>query len=229
MDEEANEAGTATNANAANQASEAIDFDRAAFESSEDAALNCQVCSKPIDEDYFTANGKPVCGACRVRVEAQGAGSMFKALLFGVIAGVAGAAVYGAITALTGYNLALITILVGIAVGYAVRFGAGANRGAKYRVLAVGLAWLAMGSVYIPPGELGVLGMLLGAAIVPFFLVAEAEILAVIIFGFGIWEAWKLSAPRHATLEGPFEAPEPAARASVPAAVEVVEVVAKPS
>jgi hypothetical protein len=50
------------------------------------------------------------------------------------------------------------------------------------------------------------------ALAIPFFLISEAEVLALLIFGFGLWEAWRLSAPRPFVVEGPFESsPTPAA------------------
>ena len=41
--------------------------------------------------------------------------------------------------------------------------------------------------------------------IAPFFMIAQGEILGILIFAFGLWEAYRLSAPRPFVVEGPFE------------------------
>jgi hypothetical protein len=45
---------------------------------------------------------------------------------------------------------------------------------------------------------------LLFSLAVPFFMMRELEVLGLIIFAFGLWEAWRLSAPRPFVVEGPF-------------------------
>jgi hypothetical protein len=169
-----------------------------------------------------------VCAACLAQLKAAQGGSFFKALGLGLAAGTVGAAIYYAIRSATGYDLALITILIGIAVAIAVRRGAGNSRSWLYRAMAIGITWVAMCATYIPEvlkglakdgGPIGVFHVLFAAVIaqiVPFLLIAEAEILALLIFGFGIWEAWRLSAPKPFVVEGPFEPAR--AETAVPAA-----------
>lgn len=184
-----------------------IDFGRASFDGGAGGALFCAFCNNAVDAEYYSMQGRTVCHRCKGRFGARGPGSAWKALAFGTIAGVAGAAAYRAITALTGYNLALVTIVVGVMVGKAVRIGAGNDRSALYRVTAIGLSWLAMGTVYVPLDEVGVIGLIVFSAIAPVLLLKDAQVLAVLIFAFGVWEAWKLSAPPESKIEGPFPAP----------------------
>jgi hypothetical protein len=135
--------------------------------------------------------------------------------------------VYYGIRALTGYDLALITIVLGIIVGLAVRRGAGGSPSPIYRVMAVALTWTAMCSTYAPmvaegmgpdgsdggPGLTGPalwIASVLFSLAVPFFMIREVEVLGIIIFAFGLWEAWRLSAPRPFLVEGPFVLAQPA-------------------
>jgi hypothetical protein len=217
---------------------EGLDLERAEYEGGEPAALACRSCQKVL-ESYHSLNGQPICEACLATARKVGEGSLLKALGLGLMAGAVGALGYYVIRELTGYDLALVTIVVGIMVGIAVRKGAGFRNNAFYRVLAVGLTYVAMCSTYVPMVAQGIVGdgsgdaaesaakddaedaraprpapnqalvIVVASAIslaVPFFLIKEVEVLALLIFGFGLWEAWRLSAPAPFVVEGPFEA-----------------------
>ena len=56
-----------------------------------------------------------------------------------------------AITAVSGYELGLIAIVVGYAVGAAVRWGSNGRGGWRYQTLAMLLTYLAIVSTYVPP------------------------------------------------------------------------------
>jgi hypothetical protein len=68
----------------------------------------------------------------------------------GIAAGVAGAVLYYAVLALTGYEFGLIAVIVGFLVGRAVHWGASGWGGFKYQALAVALTYLAIVSCYVP-------------------------------------------------------------------------------
>jgi hypothetical protein len=181
-------------------------------------------------------------------VKAAQHGSFIKALGLGFGAGAVGAVIYYGIREVTGYDLALITIGLGIIVGIAVRKGAGARQSVMYRLMAVALAWTAMCATYVPQLALqfsapevaedaseaeieaalaqaaeqevptsAYVGATIFAMAVPFFLVADMEVLGILIFGFGLWEAWRLSAPQPLVVEGPFEPAQPQAPPPQPA------------
>ena len=193
---------------------EPLDFQRAQFDAPPPAQA-CTRCNQPITASYFSVNGQGVCAACLEQAKRGQQSSLLKALLLGAAAGTVGALVYYAIRTLSGYDLALITILIGIAVGLGVRMGAGGSRSIGYRVLAVALTWIAMCSTYVPAilgsdGEwtaapLAILIAFVFSLIAPFFMIAQGEILGILIFAFGLWEAYRLSAPRPFVVEGPFE------------------------
>ncbi len=197
-------------------AEEALDFQRAQFDAPP-PALACQRCKQPLTGSYFSVNGQGVCASCLELAKREQKSSLPKAVLLGTAAGAVGALAYYAIRTLTGFDLALITIVIGIVVGLGVRMGAGGSQSVGYRVLSVALTWIAMCSTYVPvilgsldenaashsPGAVAI--ALMFSLVTPFFFIAEGEILAILIFGFGIWEAYRLSAPRPFIVEGPFE------------------------
>jgi hypothetical protein len=97
-----------------------------------------------------------ICGVCRTRFEAAiggaGAHRFGRAILFGSGAALAGAAIYYAILAATGYSIGIIAILVGYMVGRAVNVGSNGKGGRKYQFLAALLTYFAMSSTYVVEG-----------------------------------------------------------------------------
>jgi hypothetical protein len=81
-----------------------------------------------------------------------GAHRFGRAILFGSGAALAGAAIYYAILAATGYSIGLIAILVGYIVGRAVNVGSNGKGGRKYQLLAALLTYFAMSSTYVVEG-----------------------------------------------------------------------------
>src|SRR5262245_34989657 len=130
-----------------------LQFERAEFDRTSPAT--CAACQAPLVSSYFLINDKMACEACRYRLEAPDMGSspgrFLRAAGAGFGAAVAGALLYYAISALTGYEFGLIAIVVGVAVGKAVRWGSGGRGGWRYQTLAMILTYLAIVSTYIPP------------------------------------------------------------------------------
>jgi hypothetical protein len=119
--------------------------------------VNCGSCAKPLRATYHMLGESMMCGACRVRLEGTTDGSaranrFGRALLFGTGAAIAGALVYYAIMAATGYSIGLLAILVGYMVGRAVNVGSRGKGGRKYQFLAALLTYLAMSSTYVAGG-----------------------------------------------------------------------------
>jgi hypothetical protein len=97
-----------------------------------------------------------VCEACRYAIESRmtqgsGAGRFVRAAGAGLAAAILGALLYYGISALTGYEFGLIAIVVGFAVGAAVRWGSNGRGGWAYQGLAMFLTYLAIVGTYIPP------------------------------------------------------------------------------
>ena len=131
-----------------------LQFDTATF-SGEAPATTCSVCQQPITDVYFSANDKIVCPRCKEGIIAATAGgSRFvrfsSALFYGVLAAIGAGLIWWLIRRLTGYEIGLIAILVGLMVGGAVRHGARRRGGIGYQLLAVFLTYACIVSTYIP-------------------------------------------------------------------------------
>jgi len=122
----------------------------------ETAQSTCSACQRSIPETYFEAAGRIFCEPCRDAVMeslshgGSGAARLLKAILLGIGAAAVSAVVWYGITELTGYQLGIIAIAVGFAVGAAVRMGADQRGGWAYQAIAVVLTYLAIAASYVP-------------------------------------------------------------------------------
>ena len=121
----------------------------------EAAASACAACQRTIPDRYFEAGGKVFCPACKDAVQASltgGSGSvrLMKAALFGSVAAAGSAAAWYGIVKLTGYELGIVAVVVGLLVGGAVRMGAERRGGWVYQALAVLLTYVAIATSYVP-------------------------------------------------------------------------------
>lgn len=134
----------------------AIDLDRAQFDQPDAAtAPRCAFCQRALLGSYFDVNGHAACEACRHRVEqeyARGPGTraFLKALAAGLGAAIGGFLLYWAIQEFTGYEFGLIAVVVGIAVGRAVRWGSRGRGGWVYQTMAIALTYMAISCSYLP-------------------------------------------------------------------------------
>lgn len=118
------------------------------------ALFACANCSKPILSTYYDVAGRKICAECRTQLgrlteKPVGAGPLVKAGLFGLCAGIVGAAIYYAVIAITGWEIGIVAILIGYMVGYAVRAGAGGGS-RRFQVMAVALTYAAVAMAYAP-------------------------------------------------------------------------------
>jgi hypothetical protein len=114
----------------------------------------CAECRSRIVDTYFEWDGKVICAACQPRLAANVAspttGSVVRAIGLGLAAAIAGTALYYALTAVTGRDLAWAMIPVGFGIGKAVRFGSGGRGGRRYQWLAACLTYATIASTYVP-------------------------------------------------------------------------------
>lgn len=132
-----------------------LQFDRAVFDGNASPSLACRLCDQPISGSYYDVNGQPTCESCRATlVESLGVDSGLRgvvtALASGAGAGVAGALLYYAVLALTGYEIGLIAVAVGLMVGHAVKWGSGGRGGRRFQIMAVAITYVAIVSTYVP-------------------------------------------------------------------------------
>lgn len=115
----------------------------------------CVTCHRPIASTYFAVGDKLVCPDCRDRyATASAGGSRFgrlaRATVFGIAGGVLGALIWFAVRRISGYEVGLIAIVVGLLVGGAVRAGSRGRGGRGYQILAVVLTYFAIAANYMP-------------------------------------------------------------------------------
>jgi hypothetical protein len=133
-----------------------LQFDQADFDEETKAAANaCSACGGSLGAQYFLVNNHVVCENCIEQLNAmRSAGSPYGrfglAVVLGLIAGALGAGLYFLIAKLTGYEFGLIAIVVGFAVGAAVRWGSGDRGGLPYQLLAVIITYSAIVCTYVP-------------------------------------------------------------------------------
>ena len=119
------------------------------------AAVSCASCQRTLPDVYYESAGKVFCAPCKEAALASITGGsriarLLKALVLGTVAAAISAAIWYAIVKLTGYELGIVAIGVGIAVGVAVRIGSEGRGGWAYQLIAVLLTYVAIGSSYVP-------------------------------------------------------------------------------
>jgi len=170
------------------------------------AGTPCGRCGVELRSHYFVANGHVVCESCRERL--RGSGSA--ALGLGLGAAVLCAVLYYVVYLIWHSNFVLIAVLAGVVIGLAVRRGAQGSRLQRFRFMALGLTYLCVVSTYAPalmemPGVDGPLHAAVRSLYLPFLmLISMKNPVTLILLGFGLHEAWKLSAPHVVNVDGPF-------------------------
>ena len=132
-----------------------LQFEHAEF-SAPAQGRSCANCNGAAAPEYHELNGKVFCSACRGRIEAsldkmRASGSLGRAFLYGLGAAIVGSIVFYAVSAISGYQFGLIAVVIGFAVGKAVRKGSGSLGGRRYQIIAVLLTYFSIASTNIPP------------------------------------------------------------------------------
>jgi len=125
-----------------------LQFDRAE-RAAAPAEATCAVCRQPVGATYYDVNGNVTCPRCRGQILATwnrgSPGKRFaKAFALGSAAAVLGAGGYFAFVALSGMDWSLVTVLIGLFVGVAVRKGSNGRGGWRYQALAMFLTYCAI-------------------------------------------------------------------------------------
>jgi hypothetical protein len=188
-----------------------LQFER--LEAPEDAPpAACAGCGRALSGTYYEAAGRVFCAACRdgaLAALAQGspAARFLGALAFGAAAAGLGSAAWFAIVTLTGYQIGLVAVAIGWAVGRAVLAGSGGWGGPAYQALAVLLTYLAIAASYLPrvlPLTADPLAAVLVALELPVLQIRDGGIIGALIVGFALFEAWRINQRRVLAFSGPF-------------------------
>jgi hypothetical protein len=114
----------------------------------------CALCQVPITDTFYQFGSEVVCQNCATqRSELQqpdGTIHFSRALLYGFGAAVAGSILFAAVSLATGYQFSLLSIVVGIMVGKAIKRATRGRGGLKYQVVAVLLTYGAITTSFIP-------------------------------------------------------------------------------
>lgn len=236
-------------------ADDGLQFDKAEFEAPAGAqpasGPACDFCQRPLTTTYWTVSDRVSCADCReqwVLALTGGSGVLrfARATVFGLVAAGLGAALYFAIAAVTGYELGLVAIVVGVMVGWAVRKGADQRGGWVYQALAIALTYAAIVTAYVPniaraieysganpqaerlptTKELEEVqpGPVAYALAVPFafaypFMAGWENFMGMIIICIGLYEAWRQNKRVEVHMSGPHAVgPPPAAGEAEPPA-----------
>src|SRR5882724_744246 len=108
--------------------------------------VRCVACRTPLSS-YFEVNGNVACDDCKDAAMTRQNASHAPTLLRGAAVG---AGIYYAISEVTGYEVGLMSIVLGLMVGFAVRRGARARGGWRYQTLAMFLCYAAISATYVP-------------------------------------------------------------------------------
>jgi hypothetical protein len=115
--------------------------------------VRCAACRTQLSS-YFEVNGNVACDDCKdaamTRRNASHAPTLLRGAALGVVAAAVGAGIYYAIAEVTGYEFGLMSIVLGLMVGFAVRRGARARGGWRYQTLAMFLCYAAICGTYVP-------------------------------------------------------------------------------
>jgi hypothetical protein len=204
------------------------------FEAGAPAARACVSCGQPIRDEYWEANGKVACTACKDRIDSHlPSGSVVSRFLMasalGTGAMILGAAVWWAVARFAHIHAAIIAIGIGWLVGMAVQFGSQHRGGWVYQLLAVALTYLSIVFAYsflilgeLDAGQRADLGVLAWPVSFVMSFVAPvlggaSSILTVLIIGFGLWTAWKINRKVAIFWSGPHRVLQPGERPPAPA------------
>jgi hypothetical protein len=200
-------------------ADEALQFDHADFTAAP-AFLICGGCGQPIRDAYYEIQGKVYCGRCRDQVVNRfggrsGPAHYARGGLFGLAAALAGASLFLVVLQLVGYPISLLYVVIGYMVGMAVRKGAGYRGGLPYQVLAILLTYAGVVACFVllMVSSMMKKGLPIGPNLWPVLklaciapvVVGTKSITGLIIIGFALLQAWRLTKKLQLPISGPFQ------------------------
>jgi hypothetical protein len=133
---------------------ETLDLDRVEVET-QTPALACSGCQRAIENNYYEVNSKVLCPPCHGAVMAHftgpvGGKRLLRAALRGFLASLVGSVAWYAVTAITGYQLGLLAVIVGVFVGVAVKKGAEGRGGWQVQAIAIFFTYASICGSFMP-------------------------------------------------------------------------------
>jgi hypothetical protein len=115
---------------------------------------HCQFCHQPIAGNYYRINDAMACGGCAEKMRGALAtdthAAYVRALVFGVVAAIAGMILYAVFEIATGLIIGYVSLAVGWMVGTAMMKGSKGVGGRRYQITAVVLTYAAVSMAAVP-------------------------------------------------------------------------------
>jgi hypothetical protein len=185
---------------------------------------SCAACKQPMTGVYWGIKGQAICTPCKEAIQQKvgdtgqppTAKQLFMAVGLGLGAAIVGAIGWGVITAASGYNIGLVAILVGWIIGASIRRASNGRGGLLFQLIAIAMVWLSIGGSEIF-GELFERGSqddateilsnpilcVLMLVATPVFQALSGHIISILINGFALWQAWKMTRRIKIPFTGP--------------------------
>jgi hypothetical protein len=192
-----------------------LQFDRADFGAPASSRLFCTICKQQVMQSYYTVGNRIVCASCH-ELHVDGGSELnrfLRAFAAALVVAIAGATVWWLIRTYLHFELALISIAIGVGVARAIIWGTYGRTNVFYQVFAVVMTYAGIVLNYVPDilGEVTLsqidshmVLVILSIAFRAPFLTGASNIIGILIIGFGLWEAWKLTGSGRAVVAGPF-------------------------
>ena len=141
--------------NESKDAPEELSFGKAEFTTAGGAQpAECGFCKQALVGAYYLFASRPTCERCKTQYELSQAsdsgGRFLRAAVFGALAAAAGSILWYTVRVLSGYEVGLIAVVVGLMVGRAVRVGSRHRGGPLYQALAMALTYVGICGQYVP-------------------------------------------------------------------------------
>ena len=130
------------------------DLEKAEYASGAGAG-RCEACQGALVDSYYQVNGHVVCATCRARAAEPGSDlprreRIIMATVYGGGAALLGSLIWYAVARITGLELGIIAIGIGLLVGLGVKKGSRGRGGRGYQALAMVLTYCSIVTSYVP-------------------------------------------------------------------------------
>lgn len=130
-----------------------LTFQKAEPLPAETTGERCVACKQPLPNTYYRVQTSKICPSCAGRIQSGTQGppaiSLLHSFLYGIAAAIGGCILYAIVSIITGWEFALMAIVVGWMVGKAIRSASKGLGGRPQQILAVVLTYFAISSSYI--------------------------------------------------------------------------------
>jgi uncharacterized membrane protein len=110
----------------------------------------CKLCGTPVTGTYYRVDIDLACDSCGRKIRGTHNSLFARAIGFGIAAAIGGFAIYAAVAMLTGWNLTVLSLLVGLMVGKAMMAGSRGRGERRYQIAAAVLTYAAVALATVP-------------------------------------------------------------------------------